>query len=318
MINKIIIQTLISTTLIFGCCQVFAWSATAHNGMYTYTSFDYANSEESKLAALDGCKKNFGSECELMEDTFHGTAIVIVTGSGNITKIANVDPELAAKNALIDCNKVYKSGEKCSIKHVFWDKGGQWLSLAWGEGAKYHMQQDTSKELADSLALEECEKITTTKGSCVIQDYISGSGAYYVALAKSPSFSSFNRASTKKEAIRLVLSACKAESSKGDICKIEWTEFNEGPMKAPASIKKISALIIKMEKEKMHELEIAIKQLQNQRKTTRNLSCTNRCQNGSCIRTFSNGASENWQAPQVFNAFTNSWGWDTTTNACGQ
>lgn len=45
------------------------------------------------------------------------------------------------------------------------------------------------------------------------------------------------------------------------------------------------------------------------------LSCTNQCTNGSCLRTFSNGRQERWQAPRVFNPFTNNWEWKT--DSCG-
>lgn len=47
------------------------------------------------------------------------------------------------------------------------------------------------------------------------------------------------------------------------------------------------------------------------------LTCTNRCVNGACVRTFSNGRQERWQAPRVFNPMNQNWEWDTTTNACG-
>lgn len=47
-------------------------------------------------------------------------------------------------------------------------------------------------------------------------------------------------------------------------------------------------------------------------------SCTNQCTNGSCIRTFPDGTQEKWQAPRNLDPLTQNWGWDTTTNACGQ
>lgn len=57
-----------------------------------------------------------------------------------------------------------------------------------------------------------------------------------------------------------------------------------------------------------------------QRSTTQSrnvVSCTNKCVNGSCVRTFPDGRQERWQAPRKFDPLTNNWGWDTTTNACG-
>ena len=46
-------------------------------------------------------------------------------------------------------------------------------------------------------------------------------------------------------------------------------------------------------------------------------SCTNDCTNGSCVRTFSDGTKEKWQAPRSFDPINQNWGWDTSTNACG-
>lgn len=48
-----------------------------------------------------------------------------------------------------------------------------------------------------------------------------------------------------------------------------------------------------------------------------NMSCSNECFNGSCVRTFSDGKKEHWKAPRTFNPLTNNWEWDILTNACG-
>lgn len=52
-------------------------------------------------------------------------------------------------------------------------------------------------------------------------------------------------------------------------------------------------------------------------RSLRSVTCRNECFNGACTRTFSDGRRERWQAPRVFDPFTNDWKWDTTTNACG-
>lgn len=46
------------------------------------------------------------------------------------------------------------------------------------------------------------------------------------------------------------------------------------------------------------------------------VSCHNECTNGNCLRTFSDGRKERWQAPRVFNPLTNNWEWQV--NSCGQ
>ena len=49
--------------------------------------------------------------------------------------------------------------------------------------------------------------------------------------------------------------------------------------------------------------------------TTKYTSCQNSCINGDCVRTFPDGKTERWQAPQVFDPFTSSFKWDTSS--CG-
>lgn len=51
---------------------------------------------------------------------------------------------------------------------------------------------------------------------------------------------------------------------------------------------------------------------------TNRTSCTNQCTNGSCVRTFPDGTTEQWQAPRKFDPLTQNWEWDINTNACGQ
>ena len=45
------------------------------------------------------------------------------------------------------------------------------------------------------------------------------------------------------------------------------------------------------------------------------VSCSNQCVNGDCLRTFSDGRQERWQAPRKFNALSGDWEWET--NSCG-
>jgi len=45
------------------------------------------------------------------------------------------------------------------------------------------------------------------------------------------------------------------------------------------------------------------------------VSCTNQCSNGACLRTFSDGRQERWQAPRVYNSFKQDWEWNTSS--CG-
>lgn len=52
-------------------------------------------------------------------------------------------------------------------------------------------------------------------------------------------------------------------------------------------------------------------------RSTNYVSCTNSCENGSCLRRFADGRTERWQAPRKFNPFENNWEWDITTNPCG-
>lgn len=59
------------------------------------------------------------------------------------------------------------------------------------------------------------------------------------------------------------------------------------------------------------------RQVASNSRSTNRVTCHNECYNGSCVRTFPDGRKERWQAPRKFDPFTQNWGWDTTTNACG-
>lgn len=45
------------------------------------------------------------------------------------------------------------------------------------------------------------------------------------------------------------------------------------------------------------------------------VSCSNQCVNGNCLRTFSDGRQERWQAPRKYNPLSGDWEWET--NSCG-
>lgn len=59
------------------------------------------------------------------------------------------------------------------------------------------------------------------------------------------------------------------------------------------------------------------RQVASTTRSTNRVTCQNECYNGNCIRTFPDGRKERWQAPRKYDPFTQNWGWDTTTNACG-
>lgn len=88
-------------------------------------------------------------------------------------------------------------------------------------------------------------------------------------------------------------------------------ELRDKYSEMPSTVEKF-----KMEFEKKDEQAQSTKTASTTRQVNRT-SCTNNCVNGSCVRTFPDGSQENWQAQRKLDPFTQNWGWDTTTNACG-
>jgi hypothetical protein len=69
--------------------------------------------------------------------------------------------------------------------------------------------------------------------------------------------------------------------------------------------------------EKKDEPTPATQSVTSTTKQVNRTTCNNQCTNGNCVRTFPDGTQENWQAPRKYDALSQNWGWDTSTNACG-
>lgn len=104
-----------------------------------------------------------------------------------------------------------------------------------------------------------------------------------------------------------------AETALTNLLEEPWTE--NGLLRNFAASREDGIPLPRAQKEKPQK-----KQPTTTTSTTRQTnktSCTNECFNGSCLRKFPDGTTERWQAPRKFDPFSQNWGWDTSTNACG-
>ena len=110
-----------------------------------------------------------------------------------------------------------------------------------------------------------------------------------------------------------------AKAALGNLLKKKWTDQgilknyalgHEDGIPFPNAQK---ALAVQIKMDTLNNTRV----ITSNNNATNRLRCTNNCVNGSCLRKFSNGRTERWQAPRVMNPLTQNWEWDITTHACG-
>lgn len=79
----------------------------------------------------------------------------------------------------------------------------------------------------------------------------------------------------------------------------------------PPDMKRVAAV----EKRLMAASQPAPQQTAVRSNQRNNVTCTNHCTNGDCIRTFPDGRKERWRAPRVYDPISGNWTWET--NSCG-
>jgi hypothetical protein len=210
---------------------------------------------------------------------------------------------------MTDCRKNYRN---CTFSALYWETGGYWAAWAYAKDEQgklsanyFNYNADTEAE-ARAAALEGCNKQQGDKPTpCQVQTRF-GDWAY--VRAGSASYTTVHLDSRMDTALADAMAACKAHSKPGDACKVFEKGFNQGSRKAPAAFDKLASLTDTARAARAPARQVATRAVQA-------LSCTNRCVNGSCIRSFPDGRTEKWQAPRVFDPLNNDWKWDTSS--CG-
>ena len=243
-----------------------------------------------------------------MGEAVRRNAVVFARGVGGSGRAGNTDPLKAAKSAMAQCKRVTR---ECRLVNAVWDSGATRGARALGKTFSFLAVNKSTREEAESVAIKGCEAGSLEKGNCKIEpSFVTDRHAYYT-IAASKSYSGFGASEDLEQAKTVALESCKKGSSEGDSCAVTEITPNTGPTPEPANLKKVYAEI---ERNVTREAakEKTVQMVRSRTNASNVLRCSNQCRNGSCVRTFSNGRKENWQAPRVMDGLGN-WNWDTMT-----
>jgi len=293
---------------------------------YTHASTNKDSIAEAEKKALANCAEN-SPGCKIMISFTGAGALAIAKGSNGRFAVADKDPKIAAKMAVKACTKEYKN---CKLTAIYWESGDRWASFARAlkpndknAMATYFSYDNDSRPEAEAAALVGCNNNLKTiivskpsaKGAvCSIDNTFAGAG-FHVQASSAESEQTWTATSDSLAKSReSVITACKISLGTAATCKTTAEYSNPSTALAPSSFAAVYATT---------EVSIANR---NTEITTRHentiaheknvVSCTNQCTNGSCLRTFSNGRSERWQAPRVFDPIASDWKWETAS--CGK
>lgn len=279
---------------------------------YTYTVTGYADLDEAKAVALKKCALE-ANNCRLSVWSMNAGAVALAKGKGGMFAQLAATPAAARDAAMAGCRKSYKG---CQFSALYWEPGGPWAAWAYAQDEKgslvgnYFVTESGSEAGAKKAAIEGCEaqQNAATKRSCTVRTQ---RGAWSLASATSTSHTMVYPGPSREAAIAAALSNCRQESPEPGSCTLKNVFTNPGEQAQPTSFAKVFAGSVLAK-----ERRAAARPAQVVRtEAVRQLTCKNSCVNGSCVRTFPDGRQERWQAPRVFDPFSNDWKWDT--NSCG-
>jgi hypothetical protein len=302
-------STLLAALLGSAASSALAAAAVAvGDGNYTFTVTDDRNIEEAKASALEECAKR-ALNCRILSTRIAPGAIALAKGDDGMFASSSDTPEKARAKAMTDCRKNYRN---CKFSALYWETGGYWAAWAYAKDQQgklianyFNYNADTEAE-ARAGALAGC--IKQQDGELVQCQVQTRFGDWAFVRAGSASYVTVQLDSSMDTALADAMAACKAHSKPGDSCKVFEKAFNEGVRKAPASFDQLASLTDTARAAKAPARRVSTRAVQA-------LSCTNRCVNGSCVRSFPDGRTEKWQAPRVFDPLNNDWKWDTSS--CG-
>jgi Domain of unknown function (DUF4189) len=303
---KFLKSLLLAATVALLCGQAQAWTAIAIGEEYSFIQYNSDTSQQAETEALTKCSAK-ASGCQLFGKTMNGTAVVLAKGDGGWGRASNLNPRIAANNALAQCREVSKN---CRFESAVWDSGATWGAVAIGKDATFVQVNATTRIEAELDALKGCEKLVTTAGSCKIAPDFSFNRHVYYSFASSKDHSGLGREVTPEQAGRLAIESCDKGKAPGETCAITNVFENRGPTAEPIDMKQLVAEIEQAPRKTSKAPPVS------PRYTTQQM-CTNHCANGNCVRSFKDGRKDRWQAPYIFDPVTKVWTWDVTTNACG-
>jgi len=314
-----------------------AWTSVAYGRtydyVYTYTSA--SSKSESEKKALEGCLKK-DSDCVITQSATGKDKVIVIVreaykdGTFGIGVGSSINLARAEKLALEGCMN-NKEKPLCYLSDVHFDGVNQMAFASFYEGnvinKSIYYSEDYNEGMSESL--NRCKKNVANPDLCKVQVLTE-----FFAIAKSIDKNNVNYgiASSKvsqDEANANAMNYCQDELKFTCTLQDAFRSYKTEEMPQEITLRK-KEIADKFESNRAKALKFAEnykakteKQAVNTNKviarnTTNNrVNCSNSCSNGLCIRTLSDGTKERWQAPRVFDPFTQNWTWDINTNACG-
>lgn len=294
-----------------------AWTVTAFDkvGGGSYTAWNLASPEEAEKEAIIGCRaKAKVTDCEPWK-AMNGTAVIIASGQAkkgggqHVSRSANQNPEIAAKNAMTNCRE---AAVNCKLAVAVWDNGATWMALAMGAKSGFFFRYDAlTRAEAEREAVAGCEERTNEKGTCaVVPNYVSSSHAWFTIAGNDNSAGLGVSSKSKANAEASAMHACREGNATPETCKPYQTVENRGPIKAPASFEKIKQQVERNNPNVAPASPTGLKKLQEVnscRPKSQTLTCSSQCTNGDCTVTYENGCKVRVQVQPRFDSLTNSW-----------
>lgn len=276
---------------------------------YTYTIVNADDTDSARSEALAECVQR-ASNCRILTATPHAGALAMAKGDDGMYVQHHADPARARALALANCKASYKN---CRFVAIYWEQGTSWGAVGRqrkGDGALhdiYFEHSHASQALASDAVMARCKAdIAPGSGnSCDVT--MQRRGAWTYVLAESKNGSGMGIAETAGEATEKAMNSCSGLSKPENPCKVTKTIASRALQPEPATYAAVAAQTRAASPPRPVAARPAA--------TNGRLTCSNRCVNGNCVRTFPNGRSERWQAQQVFDPFTNNWKWETSS--CG-
>lgn len=294
--------------------NAFAWTAVASSSSkdYAFIQFGVPDAATAKELAIKECNERSGTnDCSAFFSANGKTVVALVSNkAGGWYAASREDVDEAISVAMKGCKK---ESSTCTLNNIAWDGVSPFgaAGIVNGEIIMETIISNTDRSVAMSQALESCKSISPTPEKCTSNFFNNKMFVTYSQAVDNPKEEYVYVSKSKEMSEKNSLQGCNDLYKKK--CKITWAFQSGKVMPVPKKVQK-----------KMDELE-AIRKAQNQApkqtpvalNARQSVTCHNDCVNGNCVRTFSDGRKERWQAPQKFNPFTNMFEFDTMTNACG-
>lgn len=270
--------------------------------------------EDNTKRALQGCESNGGVNCKIFGETGGPEAIAVSRGTGGFSIASNIDPQVASNKAHKMCNEKFNN---CKFDGVYWVPETLFASIAGNHTddgrvyQTYFSYKFANQEDADTAALKGCKE--RARADCTIFKRFHSKVTYAEGEGKAGNF--YATGETTKIAKDLILKKCFIENKNfPNSCKITLIAENPAPTAEPKNFQSVyEKTTVAREKREGAKNQGNVKQVYTNQRNV--VNCHNQCFNGDCLRTFSDGRKERWQAPRVFDPFTNDWKWETSS--CG-